>query len=234
MAIVNTSKRLNVSWRSPTVLVVALTIVLGLVFAVWTGQRRPAQGPLLQQDEASIQMPGARVYPNPKPIPAFGPVDHNGQTFDLARLRGKWSFLSFGFTHCPDVCPMTLAVLGEVSRRLEQAGAAADTQFVFVSVDPKRDKPEDLKQYVTYFSPTFLGVTGAPQALRAFTEQLGVFYREVEQHGAEGGYQVEHSGSVVLSDPNGRLYAVFPAPHQPRTITTTYLELRTRSQAKPG
>jgi hypothetical protein len=65
-------------------------------------------------------------------------------------------------------------------------------------------------------------------------EQLGVFYREVEQHGAEGGYQVEHSGSVVLFDPLGRPYAVFPAPHQPRTVTTTYLELRTRSQAIPA
>ena len=94
-------------------------------------------------------------------------MDFRGEPFGPDRLKGRWSFLFFGFTHCPDVCPTTLSVLAKVSRELEPDNGRGDgAQFVFVSVDPARDTPARLGEYVAYFDPDFLGVSGPDSALQ--------------------------------------------------------------------
>jgi len=123
--------------------------------------------------------------------------------------------LFFGFTNCPDVCPSALYDLNLVTEKLKElrGDASPGAQVVFVSVDPERDSPEKLSEYLGYFNPGFIGVTGAQEQLAPLTLQLGIAY-EIEEHepGAEK-YNVYHSVSFLLTDPEGKLYGVFPAPH---------------------
>src|SRR5258708_21646701 len=101
------------------------------------------------------------LFPDPKPLTAFALTDDKNRVFDLASLKGKWSFLFFGFTHCPDVCPTTLAVLARAHDNIaKNTVVAADIQFVFISVDPNRDTASKLRHYVDYFDTTFLAVPG--------------------------------------------------------------------------
>jgi protein SCO1/2 len=166
------------------------------------------------------------LWPDPKLVQPFALADHRGEPFTLEQLKGRWSFLFFGFTHCPDVCPTTLAMLDRVSRELDQGPASnRDVQFVFVSVDPARDTPEYLSKYVGYFNPKFLGVTGADAALTQLTRQLGIYW-EREPPDADGNYPVGHGTAVLLIDPEGRLLGVFQAPHDALDIAERFRQMR--------
>jgi protein SCO1/2 len=166
------------------------------------------------------------LWPDPKVVQPFALLDHRGKPFTLEQLKGKWSFLFFGFTHCPDVCPTTLSILDRVSRELgKESVSNRDVQFVFVSVDPARDTPEILGKYVAYFNPDFIGVTGADETLLPLTRQLGI-YVERETPDAEGNYLVAHGAAVLLIDPEGRLLGVFQAPHDALDIAERFRQMR--------
>jgi protein SCO1/2 len=169
------------------------------------------------------------VLPEPRVIDDFALQDDRGQPYTLDRLRGHWTLMFFGFTHCPDVCPTTLFELQNLKRELEQNTSAADIpQVVFVSVDPERDTAEKLLQYLSYFDPDFTGVTGPHERLQPFTRQAGIAYRIEEHDAGATEYAVDHSSGILLFDPDGRLHGVFPAPHQSETMTgdlLTALEL---------
>lgn len=154
------------------------------------------------------------VLPEPRVLGDFSLVDQHGDRFSSDRLRGRWSLIFFGFTYCPDICPSTLYDLQQVSQAVagEPADAAAH-QVVFVSVDPERDSLERLGEYVSWFSPNFVGVTGAPEQLAPLALRIGVAYRLEEHAPGSLNYTVDHSASVFLTDPQGRLHGVFPAPH---------------------
>ena len=154
------------------------------------------------------------VLPEPRVIADFALVDDTGAPFSLDNLRGHWSLMFFGYTHCPDVCPSTLYDLKLVHEKLAQLnGGAPGHQVLFVSVDPERDTPEQLGQYVNYFHPDFIGVTGPQEQLAPLTMQLGIAYRIEEHEAGSPQYNVDHSVSILLMDPQGRLQGVFPAPH---------------------
>jgi protein SCO1/2 len=128
--------------------------------------------------------------------------------------------------HCPDVCPTTLAELANVVEEVRtDGGAGGRLQVVFVSVDPGRDAPERLGEYVTFFDSGFLGVTGTARALEGLTRQLGIFVRRGTPND-EGEYLVEHGGAVLLIDPEGRVVGVFQAPHDPAEITDSLRRIR--------
>ena len=152
----------------------------------------------------------ATVLNQPRDVQPFTLVDHTGKTFDNRALLGRWSFIFFGYTHCPDVCPTTLSVLNSVARKLE--GRKNQVQFVFISIDPERDTPEKLGQFVSYFNGTFIGATGTDDAINALTRQLGVIYARVEENSGTDNYLMDHSASVLLFDPAGRFHAVFTPP----------------------
>jgi protein SCO1/2 len=163
------------------------------------------------------------VLPEPRVLADFELFDQDGRPFGLERLRGQWSLLFFGFTYCPDICPSALFDLQQVHEALSEAGR--DHQVVFVSVDPERDSPERLAEYVRYFDPDFLGVTGPEAQLSALSLQIGVAYRiEPHEPGAQT-YTVDHSASVLVTDPDGRLHGLFPAPHDPQSMTRDLLAL---------
>ena len=127
-------------------------------------------------------------------------TDHNGRPRTLEDFRGKVVVLFFGFTHCPDVCPTTLA---ELSQALEQLGPAAQrVQVLFVTVDPERDTPQALAKYVTAFDPGFLGLYGDPEATRRTAQEFKIYY---EKRKTGDSYSVDHSGQSYVIDPQGRL-----------------------------
>jgi protein SCO1/2 len=205
-----------------------LGLVVVVTLALWLWHSPTAVPSLIDGETESIS--AGKILRQPQPLYPFKLIDHNGKAFDINRLRGQWSFLFFGYTHCPDVCPMTLVTYKEIHRRLsKRLNPLTDVQFIFISVDPQRDTPELLKQYVGYFHPDFIGVTGSPSALQNFTQPLGIFYRQVERPG-EGTYWVEHSGSILLIDPQVRLNALFPAPHHPRDLVAAYWKIRKKFQ----
>ena len=166
------------------------------------------------------------LWPGPKPLQPFALIDHAGEPFSLERLRGKWTLLFFGYTYCPDICPTALATLSAVLQRLEQHPTAlADTQVVFVSVDPKRDPPERLAEYVAYFDKRFTGATGEVTEIDDLARMVGAGYL-IEPEDASGNYLVSHTGSIFLVDPQARILGAFSFPHDPETIANQYLMIR--------
>lgn len=165
------------------------------------------------------------MWPNPKQVQTFQAIDQTGKEFGVEQLRGKWSFLFFGYTHCPDICPITLAVLARVQRELDAVGGGAPIQTVFVSVDPERDTPDLIAQYVRHFHERFVGLGGTLAQVQGLTAQLGIaFYHDAPT--PEGDYLVDHSASVFLLDPEGRLLSIFPAPQDADRILAKFRAIR--------
>jgi len=171
-----------------------------------------------QPDLSGLQ---ATRFAAPRPIAPFELVDHNGSRFNNGSLQGKWNFVFFGYTHCPDVCPATLSVMNSVAGRL---GGREDVRFIFVTIDPERDTPEQLKAFVSYFNSNFIGLTGTPESIGQLTRELGIMSMRVEEKNAAG-YLMDHSASILLLDPDGNYHAVFSASHSAEQIAGDFLKL---------
>ena len=147
----------------------------------------------------------------------------DGSMFTNADLLGHWTLVFFGYTHCPDVCPTTLGVLAQAKKSFASDSAFAEINFpevVFVSVDPQRDTVDVLHDYVRYFEPSFTGVTGKPELIEALTLQMSVVYMQAPSAPEGGdGYVVDHSSSILMINPEGKLYAFLKAPHSVASIT---------------
>ncbi len=177
-------------------------------------------------DEARPPDVEGLLWPNPKVVEPFSLVDHRGEPFTLEQLKGRWSFLFFGYTNCPDVCPTILLMLDKVAQELgKKPTSNRDVQFVFVSVDPVRDTPEVLRKYVGNFNPEFIGVTGANESLTPLTRQLGIYARP-EPPDAHGHYSMDHGAPVLLIDPAGRLLGVFQSPRSPLDVAERFRQMR--------
>jgi protein SCO1/2 len=198
---------------------VVLVAMLGVVWLAATYRENGSRAILLPDQVMTL-------LPEAKPLTAFAFTDHENRVFDLSRLKGKWSFLFFGYTHCPDVCPMTLATLARAHESMAKSKAGAeDVQFVFISVDPNRDTAGKLRQYVTYFDTSFLGVAGDNAELGKLADQLGAAYQLVITPGVEN-YPVYHTAAVFLVDPRARYHAVFAPPLDAEGISRRFEVLR--------
>ncbi|HEX6996584.1 MAG TPA: SCO family protein [Gammaproteobacteria bacterium] len=154
--------------------------------------------------------------PEPLPLEPFTLLDQDGQPFTRDRLEGRWTLLVFGYTHCPDVCPITLGQVRDTRALLEQQAPALDVAAVFVSIDPERDTPDRLAAYVAAFDEDLVGVTGTAEAIAAFAGQLRVKY--APSRSEPGGYLVDHSSSVALLTPRAELAALFSVPLRPERL----------------
>ncbi len=154
----------------------------------------------------------------------FTLTDQHQQSFDDKRLRGKWSMIFFGYLSCPDVCPMTLHELNSFSQLLaDKAGLnQEELQVVFVSVDPARDSPSQLGEYVAHFNRDFIATTGKKTEIDRFAQQFGAGY-VIEEETAPGQYLVAHTSAIFLVDPLGRSVAIFSQPHYASTLLSQYL-----------
>ncbi len=202
----------------------ALLLLLG----IWLGSEYLSKPIPKNTDE----FPSATVLQRPIPIFNFAMTDHNGQEFTVNNLMRKWTFMFFGYTYCPDVCPIALVDLNDVYHNLDEKGGLIEkkfkvgTQFVFVTVDPQRDTVEELKDYISHFNEAFIGITGKPEAIEDIARQMGVAYRRVPGEDEEGDYLVDHSASFILIDPLGRLRATFSPPHDPKQIADDFRKIR--------
>ena len=180
------------------ILVLGVAIAAGLALAL-----RNAGGP--------AEPLAATVLPVGNELPDFALLDHDGKPVGRTVFEGQWDIVFFGFTHCPDICPATMTVLGQAKRQLAAQGQEPLPRVVLVSVDPERDTPEAMARYIAYFGDGNLGLTGDLQEIGKLTDALGIFFQKVGDD--EAAYGVDHSTVVLLVDPRGRLKALFTAPH---------------------
>ncbi|HFE47751.1 MAG TPA: SCO family protein [Chromatiaceae bacterium] len=168
---------------------------------------------------------GAVMMPKPIAIQPFKLTDFNGQPFTLHSLKGHWSFVFFGYTHCPDVCPLALSDMARTYNRLaDDPKLQGNTEFVFISVDPKRDTPKQLKEFVGYFNPEFLAATGSDEELTKLAKQMFVVYLRDDASGEEN-YDVAHSANISLIDPDGNFVAAFKGKHDPKAIAADFKKI---------
>lgn len=198
---------------------------ISLVVGLWLSQK-------VLMNNNDTQVPknlDATVLPNARPLVGFSLLDHNSRLFTPAQLKGHWSFLFFGFTNCPDVCPTTLKVMQSVWKTLPtKPGDKGHPRLYFVSVDPERDHADTLKQYVQFFNSEFNGIRGKLDELDKLTNQIGILYGYDEKEGEnDKEYIVNHSAQLILVDPKGRMRAVISPPHIAKTIAANFQTIRT-------
>ena len=196
-----------------TVLIIACTI-LGATLGIFTSRYYQTG----EQEKPDIK---GLLWPNPRGIGPFDVLDQDGKSFGPEQLSGKWSFLFFGYTHCPDICPVTMAVLGQVYNKLVDRNLAGNIQVVFVSVDPVRDTPDVLKSYVNYFNKNFIGLTGTEVQIDSLTRQIGIVHARGEET-APGDYTVDHTASVFLVSPDKKLLGIFSPPQNADDIVSRF------------
>jgi protein SCO1/2 len=151
----------------------------------------------------------AGIFNPARDAPDFSVRGSDGTALTLSHYRGKVVVLGFGYTSCPNVCPVTLAVLAQAHRKL--GTLASQVQFIYLTVDPERDNAERLKQYLAAFDPSFVGGTGTPAQMAAVRTNYGV---TAEKHGSGSDYAVAHSSFVYLITRDGKLRALMPFGHK--------------------
>jgi protein SCO1/2 len=167
----------------------------------------------------------ATVLSEPLAVPAFTFTDHQGKSFSNQELVGYWSFLFFGYTYCPDICPTTLSILAQVDKLLQEKQNLVKPRVIFVSVDPTRDTSQKLADYVAYFNPAFLGITGTEEQVRTLSRPLGIAYQRSPGTETSENYLIEHSASILLVNPQGQVQALISPPHDATTIAEDYQKI---------
>ena len=173
------------------ILLGTIAIILGLATGIYFFRPHTFHGTVIQSPETSYD---------------FTLTGGNGDV-SLSDFRGKLVLIYFGYTFCPDICPATL---GNVNQALKQIGSKAeDIQLIMVSLDPQRDTPEKLEQYVEHFNPTFIGITGTQEQVDTVTSLYGIFYEKTEGSEATS-YLIDHTATLMVIDREGYLKLVFP------------------------
>ena len=166
---------------------------------------------------ASNPLHGGRLEP-PKAASDFTLTDHNGNPFTFSSTKGKVVMLYFGYTSCPDVCPLTLADMANA--RTDLGDKAQDVQIVFVTVDPERDSQAKLKNYVPAFDPSIIGLHGTPEEIKAVADAYGVKYKQTPLKDSALGYAVDHSAFIYVVDRSGQLRELLPFGTQRQDIAS--------------
>jgi len=161
----------------------------------------------------------------PRALADFNLIDNQGRSFGGSRLRGHWSMMFFGYTHCPDYCPTTLTTLATLAKQLRATGSAPP-QVIFVSVDARRDTPAQLNSFVPAFDPAFTGLTAESQpAIEALAKRWGIAV--AIRSAANGDYIVEHSEAIFVIDPAGHLAAILTGPFTVEALLNDYRRIVT-------
>ena len=165
---------------------------------------------------------GAYFIDPPRQLAEFRLIDDSNEVFLPEQFKGKWNILFFGFTYCPDICPLTMKQMSDVK---ESLGEYSDNlRVLLVSVDPDRDKPENLRQYLDNFDKNFKGLTGEIDQIYNFSTQVNAPFFPVV-NSPEQNYTVDHSGSLVLISPEAKYAGFFRAPHDTDKITKALASL---------
>jgi protein SCO1 len=204
------------------ILVVGLVVLVATMFLLPRAQR--GQAPQT-----------ATVLPEPRPLADVRFVDEAGREAHLSDFKGDFTLLFFGFTNCPDVCPLTLSLLAQVRADIARRAPRLTPRVLFVSVDPQRDTPARIAAYLDGFDPAFFGVTAPDAELAPLLQALGVAVEKHEHGGAN--YNVVHNSAIYVLDQNAEWIAVTTGPHDPQIVGSDYLRIRQRHSgrsAPPG
>ena len=197
---------------------VAVVLLLAVVLVV-AGVTVAFLTPGHDYSDEELRAFGFTGYPTPRAIPAFALSDASGGEFRAEDLQGRWSLVFFGYANCPDICPITMSVLGNALALLEEAEQET-FQGVMVSVDPERDTPDALARYVAAFSSRFVGVTGDVTAIEAFAKSLHAGFVKAPAEDSALGYLMDHSSHLAVIDPAGRHYGFVRPPLDAARIAT--------------
>lgn len=200
---------------------VAVAAIVAMFAGYWFGQEPDGDSRTLKDIG-----PGAVLLPVAKELRDVTLTFDDGTPMTKETLKGKWTFVFFGYTYCPDICPVALNNFREVKNILKKKGAALDdVRFLFVSVDPERDTLDRLGKYARYFDPDFVAATGEDEALQWLTRSVGVVYRKVDGKTPED-YLVDHSSGVFLLNTDADFVGYFPAPHVPSDVANAFERIR--------
>jgi protein SCO1/2 len=193
------------------ILVVALAAGIGL----WAGNRWFSAGkPTLPQTQV------VRLFPQPRALPAYSLQQSDGTRLVPGELQGHWTVVFLGFTHCPDICPTTLAELAQAQKRWETLPDSTRPRVLFVSVDPDRDSAILAGEYAHAFHRDTLAATGDVPSLEAFARSLSLVFMKVppEAGAPADRYNVDHSATLAVLDPQGRMAGIIQPPLVPQAI----------------
>jgi len=205
------------------ILLVAIAAALGL----WAAQKAFAP-------EAGSSWPettAVRLFDPPRELPAFSLRQSDGTQLVPGELRGHWTLVSLGFTHCPDVCPMTLTRLSQAQKQWESLPEAVRPRVLFVSVDPERDNPAHTGEYAHAFHRDTIAATADIPALEAFARSLSLVFAKAppEDDAPADQYSVDHSAAIAILDPQGRMTGLVQPPLDPDAIAADMVALTAAS-----
>lgn len=191
--------------------------VIALFFGIWSHHNLQAN-PLPRE----LSLKAGTALPTPREVAPFQLQSApGGQAFTNAQLKGHWSMLFFGFTNCAMLCPTTLSTLNQFYGNLQSSKVTQLPEVLFISIDPERDSLKRITQFVSSFNKNFRGATGSEKQLDTMTNDLNILYNKAIPN-KSGDYQIDHSGTVLLIDPNGHLAAVFSPPLDPENLSKDY------------
>ncbi|WP_058533097.1 SCO family protein [Legionella saoudiensis] len=212
---------MNVKTKGITFTVVILLALAGLFSGIFVGQHMHFKKKI---DVANFH---GTYLENPRTVNQFSLIGIDQKAFDNASLQGRWTVLFFGFTNCGYICPTTLAELGKMYRILENKGVKDLPRVVMISIDPDRDDQEKLGNYVSSFHPDFYGARGEEASIKAMTREMGIAYAKIMEKDTSDpkSYDMQHSGALMLFNPQGELNAFFTTPHHADLLAKDYIQL---------
>lgn len=196
------------SGRVPLTLVLIAALAAGL--GLWAGQKAFFGTTALPETQTM------RLLDPPRILPDFSLRSSDDARIDAAALRGRWTMVFLGFTHCPDICPMTLAELAKAEKLLADLPEERRPRILFVSVDPERDTPEVIAKYAAYFSPTVLSGTSDVESLARFASSLSMVFAKTPL--PDGDYTIDHTSWVAVLNPQAQLAGFIRPPLEPEKI----------------
>lgn len=201
--------------------IVFFSVVLSMIGGLfWFAQANKDQ----TFDAEQLNALGLVQLPVPRSLEGVELLDQNGDYFDGSQLIGKWTYAFFGFTNCPDICPVTMNFLESAENRIRETLDVDQFnvfQGMFVSVDPSRDGVEEVREFVARYSDSFLGVTGTEEQIAEFARQVAVGYRRIPS-ASELQYLVEHQGNIVIFDPMGDCFGYIKPPFDTVQLTRLF------------
>ncbi len=166
---------------------------------------------MLNQSEHESEFKSVLILEEPIQLPDFSLIDHEKKPVSKDTFKGQWDLIFFGFTNCPDICPTTIHTLNLIRQKIKQSDFEKTLRIALVSVDPERDTPPVLSQYINYFGDQNIAITGDIEELTKLTKALGIFFEKVFDD--YDNYTVNHSAAVLLINPAAEFSALFSAPH---------------------
>lgn len=169
----------------------------------------------IYQNKREISAFHGTYLEEPRTVSTFELMGTDGRPFNNASLKNQWTLVFFGFTECGSICPTTLAELSTMYRILKEQGVEPLPHVVMVSLDPDRDSLEKLGKYMKSFNPSFYGARGNDSVVKRITKEMGVAYTKVKnpESASPKDYNIQHSGVIMLFNPEGKLNAFFTTPH---------------------